>query len=213
VTNLRHAPAAAPEWLVNAADGSVLRAIPGGVFTAGEGERAGPVALADFYLARLPVTSAGYARFCDATGHRRQQSYGRRFSAPDAPVVGVGWDDAVAYGTWAGLRLPSELEWERAATFALAADGPLHESAWFADNSGGHPQPAGHRRPNGAGLHDMLGNVWEWTADWYDDEHLYRVVRGGSWKSHAEDLRPAHRDFNPPVERMNCIGFRCARDA
>jgi formylglycine-generating enzyme required for sulfatase activity len=50
----------------------------------------------------------------------------------------------------------------------------------------------------------------EWTADWYDEDRLYHVVRGGSWKTLAEDLRPTHRDFNPPVERMRCVGFRCA---
>jgi formylglycine-generating enzyme required for sulfatase activity len=206
------ARAAPSGWLADAVDGIELRLIPGGAFRAGEAEHERTVILPAFLIARFPVTNRAYARFCEVTGHPRPHFYGQRFCHPDAPVVGVSWQDAAAYATWAGLRLPTELEWEKAAVLGARMTAPLEERAWFRDNSGGCPRPVGRLRPDALGLHDLLGNVWEWTADWYDEQRLYRVVRGGSWKTVADDVRPTHRDFNPPVERMNCIGFRCARD-
>jgi formylglycine-generating enzyme len=194
--------------VVNPGDDSVLVLVPGGWFEAGEDAAKLVVCVATFYLARMPVTNAMYQRFCSETHHSRPQVYGLRFSDPAAPVVGVSWTDAQSYARWADLRLPTELEWERAAT--VDSQGRLEENAWFRDNSDGAPRPVGRLRPNALGLHDLLGNVWEWTGDWYDEERLYRVVRGGSWLTLANDVRPTHRDFNPPVDRMNCVGFRCA---
>jgi formylglycine-generating enzyme required for sulfatase activity len=199
-------------WITNAVDGYELRLIPAGPYRAGTEEPARLVAVGDFYLARFPVTNAAFARFCETTGRARPRFYGQRFCRPDAPVVGVSWDDAAAYAAWAGLRLPSEVEWEKAATLGAEESVPITERGWFRDNSGGHPQPVGRLRPDALGLYDVLGNVWEWTVDWYDEQRLYRVVRGGSWKTIADGIL-GHRDFNPPVERMSCIGFRCARDA
>lgn len=203
-----------PASITNPHDGSSLVLVPAGDYLAGEGEREHIVELdEDFYLGTAPVTNAQYERFRQDTGHRQPCIYGRSFSHPQAPVVGVSWDDAVAYAEWAGLRLPTELEWEKAAVIAADSVQRTDEVAWYRENSGGHPQPVAQLRPNRLGLYDMLGNVWEWTADYYDDEKLYRVVRGGSWLTVADDVRATHRDFNPPVDRMNCIGFRCSRSA
>jgi formylglycine-generating enzyme required for sulfatase activity len=198
-----------PSLVRNPCDESLLVLVPGRPFAAGEGDGATIVHLADFYLCRHAVCTASYDRFCEVTGHRRRHRFGTRFDDPRAPVVGVSFEDAQAYAAWAGLRLPRELEWEKAAGRELPT-GRLGEHAWFRENSGGHPRPLGLLRPNALGLYDMLGNVWEWTDDWYDDAQLYHVVRGGSWQSLASELRPTHRDFNPPVECMRYVGFRCA---
>lgn len=182
-----------------ARDGSMLLRVP-----------AGGAVVEAFYLARTPVTHAAFARFCAQTGRPRPRYYGERFRFDHAPVVGVSWADASAYAAWAGLRLPTEQEWERAATLGWRPAVALAAVAWFRDNSDGRPHAVGTLAADVLGFHDLLGNVWEWTADWYDDERVYRVVRGGSWRTVADDVRPAHRDWNPPVERMDCIGFRCA---
>ncbi len=148
------------------------------------------------------------------------------------PVVGVTWYGAVAYAKWVGKRLPFEAEWEAAATCgrenALYPTGEEIERSqanfFSSDTTAVLSYP-----PNPFGLYDMAGNVYEWCQDWYaynyydasavEPEHpkgppqgVYRVLRGGCWKSLKEDLRSSHRHRNNPGAVNGTYGFRCAAD-
>jgi len=148
------------------------------------------------------------------------------FRGPTRPVEQVSWDDAQAFLTRIaamvpGLRLglPSEEQWEYAcrAGSAAARYGDLDQIAWYSENSGGETHPVALKQPNGWGLHDMLGNVWEWCADPYweygtgkSGASAHRVVRGGSWGLDARLVRAAYRDHDGPSLRHGYLGFRCA---
>lgn len=140
----------------------------------------------------------------------------------------VGWDS-----TADGYRLPAEAEWEHAARAGTVTpryfpEADIDAYAWYGGNSGegGRVRPAGQKVPNAAGLHDMLGNVWEWSWDLYGpytiDEQINpeglpivevprRVVRGGSASNVPGDLRAADRDGLVPGNWYEFLGFRCAR--
>ncbi len=148
------------------------------------------------------------------------------------PVVGVTWYGAVAYSKWVGKRLPSEAEWE------VAAKGGWEDSLYPTGNAIEKSQanffssdttPVMSYGSNGYGLFDMAGNVYEWCQDWYgynsyessaQEPHnpkgplqgVYRVLRGGCWKSLREDLRCSHRHRNNPNAVNGTYGFRCASD-
>ena len=200
-------------------DGSELVLIPGGEFLCGEPTRR--ETLPAFYLARYPVTNAQYARYLQANPQAAKPAcwHDERFNQPQQPVVGVSWDEAMAYCHWAGLRLPTEWEWEKGARgtdgrrYPWGKDDPDPSRAVFG-NPSGQPAPVGSC-PAGAspyGLMDMAGNVWEWTASWYD-EGKSRTVRGGAFDNHPQDLRSSIRGHNHPGPRKGNVGFRCAQDA
>lgn len=134
------------------------------------------------------------------------------------------WDSPYACP---GYRLPTEAEWEMAArageTWVYSGSDDVDEVAWYDDNTDG-TQPVGGLDPNAWGLHDMSGNVWEWTGDWWDDYPndpvtdpagpsggSDRVLRGGSWIDTPADARVAFRYRYDPAYRIAFVGFRLAR--
>jgi formylglycine-generating enzyme required for sulfatase activity len=219
------------------------------------------VTLDAFYLDRLEVTNALFEKFVKATGHRtwaerqgesRVWGWGKNglqpanianaswrspngpvgAGEPTHPVVHVSWNDAAAYCRWAGKRLPTEAEWEKAAR---GPDGRRYPwgDAWDPARANGasvvkRTTPVGSY-PQGAspcGAQDMAGNVWEWVADWYAGDYFktgpvrnptgpatgeFRVGRGGAWLDNPAVLGMTFRNRILPLYTSNVMGFRCAK--
>ena len=218
------------------------------------------VYLDGYWIDQTPVTNRMFAKFVAETGYETEaekdgwsqvwdgsewvNTQGANWQHPcgpestlavrwDHPVVCVSWHDAQAYSQWAGRRLPTEAEWEKAArgtdgrTYPWGNAEPSHRLLNFNMNIG-DTTPVGSY-PAGTspyGALDMAGNVWEWTADWYDldyyknapqylnpqgpDTGELRVVRGGSWLNVAEGVRAGFRARNDPWIRHDLYGIRCA---
>jgi formylglycine-generating enzyme required for sulfatase activity len=194
------------------------------------------VSVPGFYMGRYPVTNEQYGQFLNKKPEIPEPEFwaDRQFNQPRQPVVGVSWEDAQRFAAWAGLRLPSEVEWEyacRAGTqtryYAGDTEKDLDRAGWYDENSGDKLHPVGEKEPNGFGLYDMHGNVWEWLEDdWHgnyegapDDGRAWvdkprdasRVIRGGSWYLTARDCRSAIRYAYAPDIRFYFVGFRLAR--
>ncbi len=174
--------------------------------------------LSEYWIDKTPVTNAEYARFVAITDREPPKHWeGKEPSEKiaDHPVVNVTWYDAVAYAEWAGKRLPTEEEWEKAAQgtdgrpYPWGDEEPTPELCNFGRNEGG-TTPVGEYSPQGDspyGCVDMVGNVWEWTASDYDEEH--KVLRGGSWHSDPGHLCITSRIGENPDSKGDNGGFRC----
>ena len=148
-----------------------------------------------------------------------------KYSPTDAhPMPYVNWYDATAYAKWVGKRMPTETEWKFAARgglidkeYSWGNDESLARDYANYDGTGGKDKwdgiaPVGSLKPNGYGLYDMAGNVFEWCQDWYDDRKFARVLRGGYWHCDGVGLRLACRSSSPPDGRPSYGGFRCVAD-
>jgi formylglycine-generating enzyme required for sulfatase activity len=187
--------------------------VPAGEFLYGEKKE--KRYLPAFQIRRAPVTNAEYAEFVWATGHAAPDHWPNGQIPPELaqhPVVNVSWYDAEAYCQWGKCRLPTQAEWEKAAR---GTDG--RECTWGSEppdaqrsnfeGKVGKTTPVRQYSPQGDGPYgcvDMVGNVFEWTAEGYG-------LRGGSWRSGAQAVRAAIRWWNGPDIRHNDIGFRCSR--
>jgi formylglycine-generating enzyme required for sulfatase activity len=215
--------------------------VPAGEFIMGSDEGAGDeqpmhtVHLDAFYIDETEVTNAQYQKCVEAGGCDppvKTTFYDHHADYAQHPVVYVSWSDADAYCRWAGKRLPTEAEWEKACRGTDGRTYPWGEGI-DCDHAqyggcGGGTVPVGSK-PKGAspyGALDMVGNVWEWVADWYDpgyysqspgrnppgpDSGTAKVLRGGSLHGNQRFTRCAYRVGGNPRYWYFYVGFRCAK--
>jgi hypothetical protein len=150
--------------------------IPAGSFVMREGGKEHEVEMDAFEIGRYPVTVEEYSRYIEKGG-RKPWDWEYQVQYPNRPVVNVSWEEAAAYCAWAGVHLPTEAQWERAARgqegrpYPWGKEEPDRERANYWDSDIRSPTPVG-LFPAGAtpdGIHDLAGNVWEWVADWYGE--------------------------------------------
>ena len=173
-----------------------------------------------FYLDRYPVTNRKFE--CMIPGHKKLRD--EYSDADDQPALYVDWHEARLFCRWRGpgFRLPTEEEWERAASWDPAR-GVKRRYPWgdefdparcnTSEGGPGKTTPVG-MYPNGGsayGCFDMAGNVWEWTESLWSEKEEYRVVRGGSWSFDRVSAACAFRCYYRPYYRDGSFGFRCAR--
>jgi formylglycine-generating enzyme required for sulfatase activity len=172
-----------------------------------------------FWMGQTEVTQAAYRKVTEEDPSV--------FKGARRPVEHVTWDEANYYCQSVEMRLPTEAEWEYAARAGSTGItyGDLDRTAWHKSNSGGTTHEAAGKQANAWGLYDMLGNVSEWVADWYqsgypsgdatdpqgpDSGDEGRVFRGGAWDDEAARVRASHRERTFHDNLTNDIGFRCA---
>lgn len=226
-----------------------MAAVPAGRFIRGTNERLpdeGPqhaMNVAAFKIDIYEVTNRQYKAFIDATGRRSPDHFrNRTFPAgkADHPVTFVTWNDAADYCAWAGKRLPSDVEWEKAArgtdgrSFPWGNEFDVRKAntpvRWLALKQTGDTTPVGAFQAGVSpyGMYDMTGNVWEWTASWYQPYpgnqtvseaygERYKTLKGGSWFDCSFykcglSAPVYNRAFFARKTKNDTIGFRCAKD-
>ncbi len=207
--------------------------VPGGCFRMGSNDGDSDekpvheVCVDDFYIGKYEVTQEEYNRITGSNPARFKNGF--RY-----PVEQVSWNDTQDFiRTLNGksgrrYRLSTEAEWEYAARSSgknekYSGENSVDEFAWYLDNSGGKTHQVGMKSPNGLGIYDMSGNVWEWCQDWYDSDYYSkspkknpegpgsgssRVSRGGSWSGRSVGVRSANRYGFGPSFRDSYLGFR-----
>jgi formylglycine-generating enzyme required for sulfatase activity len=210
------------------------------------------VCVDDFYMGETEVTQRQWVEIMGpAPAGSKQGSNSSYFKGcDDCPIEQVSWNDIQGFikrlnekttplvplnkGGFSGLyRLPTEAEWEYAAKSGgknekwagTSSESKLREYAWYSSNSGSKTHPVKQKKPNGLGLYDMSGNVWEWCSDLYGEGYYrnspqdnpkgpsigsYRILRGGSWDDEPGDLRASIRVNGTSVDGVNVLGFRLA---
>lgn len=193
------------------------------------------VCVSDFYMGKYEVTQAEWQKVMGNNPSNLKD-------CGNCPVENVSWHAVQDFlnnlnqQTGKKYRLPTEAEWEYAARSGgknekwagTSSESKLGDYAWYASNSGGKTHPVGQKKPNGMGLYDMSGNVWEWTADWYDEEYYQnspkdnpkgassgssRTLRGGSWLYSLRFVLASYRYRHEPSFRDNSYGFRLSCSA
>jgi formylglycine-generating enzyme required for sulfatase activity len=173
-----------------------------------------------FYLDRYLVTNREYE--CMIPGHKkRRDTYS---DADDQPVIYVNWHEARLFCRWRGsdFRLPTEQEWEHAASWDPRAGvylkypwgnkfDPARCNTWEAGLRKTTPVGAYKNGVSACGCYDLAGNVWEWTDSLYEEAREFRVVRGGSWLDFGDGAACSYRGHEHPHLRSFSVGFRCAR--
>jgi len=226
-------------------DGAPMVLIPAGEFTMGsdkgddDEQPIHRVFLDSFYLDKFEITNGRYAKFVEAIQSEPPWGFKDKETPvlhPDQPVRWVNWMDAMGYCLWAGKRLPTEAEWEKAARgtdgriYPWGNDPPTPAHAVFGLKEGADTVSAIGNRDKGKspyGVHDLAGNLYEWTMDWYDEqfysknpainprgplEGAAKVQRGGSYTNTPYRLRSSFRTKGDPTEHDPNVGFRCAQD-
>lgn len=225
-------------------DGAPLMLIDAGVFTMGDDEFSPlrEVYVSAFYMDKLEITTARYAKFLSASGSLAAPEEWDRVNPElhgQLPVVGVSWRDADAYCRWAGKRLPTEAEWEKAARdgdariYPWGNEEPGPEVAAYARTAEhayeGGVTPAGSHQAgrSRAGVDDLAGNASEWVNDWYSESFRSddvrdpsgpadgpgKVIRGSGWHDPAQRLQSTRRYHASADTRADDLGFRCAKNA
>ncbi len=154
-----------------------------------------------------------------------------KHKGPNFPVESVDWFEADQYCQKIGKRLPTEAEWEKSVrgdtlTRFYWGNEMKDDFSWFKGNSNGQSHPVGLKNPNGFGLYDMSGNVWEWVSDWYDMDYYkrsptsnpegpergdFKVQRGGAWSNQPDYHASSYRMVYGPLGKDEFNGFRCAK--
>ncbi|MBN1968537.1 MAG: formylglycine-generating enzyme family protein [Candidatus Delongbacteria bacterium] len=220
----------------NSKDNMVMILIPSGEVVIGSNNESQfempehEVNIEAFYIDEHEVTNKQYRKFIEETGYKAPDYLtDPRFSGANQPVVGVSFKDASAYAEWAGKRLPSEAEWEKAARGGLinipypySKIITAKDFCYNLNPNTGHPIDVKRLGANDFKLYDISGNVYEWTTSipyfynsgkpMVDKPENFRVIRGGSWKSNEEDLTNSKRKFSSVQTKRNDLGFRCVMD-
>ncbi len=224
-------------------DGAIRVLIPAGYFTMGAPSGQGlkdeipqhKVWVSAFYMDQKLVTFDQYDKYCEIMGiaqpvdgfmqYKSQPHWGRG----KQPALNLNWKEARDYCRWAGGRLPTEAEWEKAARggtdtpyFWGKDDSKAADYAWYSGDSGHRAFPVGEMKPNPYGLYDIVGNLWEWVSDWYSEDYYaespernpkgpetgkQKVLRGGSFANGTDCLQVTHRAGWDPDKEDGKVDF------